>query len=117
MKIKKSVSFILGVILFLFGLLLIINKDIGGIVPLLVGVTLVYLGIKGTRTALIIFGHMLVTVGCGLAAWGIYLLAYSKPIFLHIIFRPFFWELFSVFGGICAIYHGFCQCVRCPKNQ
>jgi hypothetical protein len=38
MKIPKPVSFILGVILFLFSLLLLIGKNYGGLVPLLVGI-------------------------------------------------------------------------------
>lgn len=32
---------------------------------------------------------------------------------LYYIFgMPLFWEFFAIFGGICALYHGFCKCVR-----
>jgi len=90
MKIKKPVSFILGSLLFLFGIFLILAKDIGGIVPLAIGASLIYLGIKGTRIATIIFGHTLVAIASGLITWGIYLLPYSRPIFAHIFLRPLF---------------------------
>ncbi|MBN2416067.1 hypothetical protein JXO52_09505 [bacterium] len=54
---------------------------------------------------------MLVVSGCLLVTWGIYLLPVSRPVLAHIIFRPLFWGLVTIFGGICAIYHGFCRCV------
>jgi hypothetical protein len=117
MKIRKPVSFVLGIIFFIFGIFMLIIGGIGGIVPLLIGASLIYLGWSGTRIATIIFGHTLVVIGCGLITLGIYLLPYSKPTLMHIFFRPLFWGLFSVFGGICAIYHGFCNCIRCPKNS
>jgi hypothetical protein len=47
--------------------------------------------------------------------WGIYLLPYSKPTLTHILSFPLFWGFISLFGGICANYHGFCQCIRGPK--
>jgi len=53
-----------------------------------------------------------ILLGCFLITWGIYLLPYSQPTLAHIFFRPLFWGLFSVMGGICANYHGFCRCVR-----
>lgn len=117
MKIRKPISFVLGIVFFIFGLFILIIGGIGGIVPLLIGASLIYLGWSGTRIATIIFGHTLVVIGCGLITMGIYLLPYCKPTLPYIFFRPLFWGLFSVFGGICAIYHGFCNCIRCPKNS
>jgi hypothetical protein len=117
MKIRKPISFVLGIIFFIFGIFMLIKGGFGGIVPLLIGASLIYLGWQGTRIATIIFGHILVVIGCALITLGIYLLPYSKPTLMHIFFRPLFWGLFSVFGGICAIYHGFCNCIRCPKNS
>ncbi|RKX70290.1 hypothetical protein DRP53_05525 [candidate division WOR-3 bacterium] len=77
-----------------------------------IGIVLVYLGYKGGRGPLVIFGHATIIIGCFLVTWGIYLVPYSKPTFAHVFTRPLFWGLFSIFGGLCALFHGFCQCVR-----
>lgn len=118
MKIHSPVAFILGIILILLAILTILS---GGsfftIIPLLIGGTLIYLGIRGGRTATIIFGHSCIVVGCMLISWGIYLAPYTKPTFIHIFTRPLFWGLISLFGGICANYHGFCQCIQARKKQ
>ena len=86
-----------------------------GMIPFLVGAALGYLGWRGDRTALVLFGHVCVVLGCFLITWGVYLLPYSEPTLPHIFGRPLFWGLFSLMGGICAIYHGFCQCIRIQK--
>jgi len=80
-------------------------------VPFFIGLSLIYLGFYPGRLALLIFGHLVVVVGCYLTTWGIYLLPHSEPTVAHIFGRPLFWGLFSTFGGICAIYHGFCRCI------
>ncbi|MBN1352290.1 hypothetical protein JXJ21_23035 [candidate division KSB1 bacterium] len=84
----------------------------GGLVPLLIGGALCYVGFSKNRIATLVFGHTCIVVGCFLVTWGLYLLPVSKPIFSHIIGRPLFWGLFSIFGGVCANYHGFCNCIR-----
>lgn len=113
MKPKKPVTFFLGLFLILLALfIIIIGKSLKGIIPLSIGVSLIYIGINPGRKATLIFGHTLVIVGCMLVTWGIYLLPHCKPILFHIFFRPLFWGLFSIFGGICAIYHGFCKCFK-----
>ncbi|MCD4828946.1 MAG: hypothetical protein K8R90_05900 [Candidatus Cloacimonetes bacterium] len=63
------------------------------------------------RGTTIFIGHLFVVTGCFLITWGIYLLPVSEPILSHILLRPLFWGLICLFGGICAIYHGFCRCV------
>lgn len=113
MKIKKPISFILGVLLISFALFLIIfAKSYKGIIPLSIGCSLIYIGIKPGRNATLTFGHILVTAGCVLVTWGLYLLPHSEPTLFYIFLRPLFWGLFSIFGGICAIFHGFCRCVQ-----
>jgi hypothetical protein len=110
---RNPVGITVGLLLVAFALYtLIIHGGIGGLTPLLIGASLVYLGVKPGRTALIVFGHACVVAGCVLFTWGIYLLPYSQPVWQHIIFRPLFWGMISIFGGICANYHGFCRCVR-----
>ncbi|MBN2566168.1 MAG: hypothetical protein JXB46_10705 [Candidatus Eisenbacteria bacterium] len=70
------------------------------------------MGYRPGRVGLLVFGHTCIVVGSILVTWGIYLLPYSKPVWQHIFFRPLFWGLISIFGGICANYHGFCNCIR-----
>jgi len=115
---QSIVTLILGIALFVLGVLsLISNLSIGSIIPLLIGISLIYLGWAGTRTALIVFGHACIVVGCFLITWGLYLIPYCKPTLLHVFGRPLFWGFFCLFGGICAIYHAFCNCVKCPKRD
>jgi len=110
---RNPVGIIVGVVLAGFGLFgMIKGAGLGGITPLLIGASLIYLGLRPGRTALIVFGHACIVVGCVLFTWGIYLLPSSQPVWQHIIFRPLFWGMISIFGGICATYHGFCRCVR-----
>jgi len=113
MKPKSPVTFFLGVFLFLMGLWVVVaHKGFGGIIPLLIGGSLVYLSWSRSRTATLVFGHTIIVAGCFLVTWGIYLLPYSKPTLAHVLGRPLFWGLISIFGGICANYHGFCACIR-----
>jgi len=108
---------IVGVLLVGFGIFVLVQgSGLGGIVPLLIGASLLYLGFRPGRTALILFGHACIVTGCILVTWGIYLLPHSEPVWQHIIFRPLFWGLISIFGGICATYHGFCNCVGCKTK-
>lgn len=111
-KPQNSVTFILGLLLFLVSLFLFISSHHFPLfIPLLIGLSLIYIGIYPGRISLLVFGHILVVVGCFLLTWGIYLLPHSKPLFVHIVGRPLFWGLISIFGGICTIYHGFCRCI------
>jgi hypothetical protein len=111
MKPAKPVTFFLGLFIILFALF-ILTTSAKGVIPFSIGASLVYLGARPGKKATIIFGHTLVIVGCMLVTWGIYLLPHSEPTLLHILLRPLFWGLFSIFGGICALYHGFCRCFR-----
>jgi len=113
MKPKRVINLILGIALIAIGLYFIVQKKYEGFFPSGIGVSLVYLGYKPGRVALLIFGHVCVVIGCYLVTWGIYLLPHSEPktTLLYILGRPLFWGLFSIFGGICAIYHGFCRCI------
>jgi len=94
------------------------GMDIGSVVPLIIGASLIYLGLRpASRGAIILFGHACIVVGCMLVTWGIYLLPYSEPVWQHIFMRPLFWGLISIFGGVCANYHGFCRCVGGSAGQ
>lgn len=113
MKLKSQITFILGLLLLLLGLWsLLLYKAAGSIVPILIGGALSYLGWTPNRTGTLIFGHATIVTGCFLVTWGIYLLPSSQPSLGHILGRPLFWGFISIFGGICANYHGFCTCVR-----
>ncbi|MCJ7784311.1 MAG: hypothetical protein MUP41_10280 [Desulfobacterales bacterium] len=116
MKIDSLVTLILGVFLAIVGIVgLVLTRSAGTLIPFVIGASLVYLGWRGGRTALVIFGHACIVVGCMMVTWGIYLLPYSKPTLMHIFARPLFWGMFSIMGGVCAIYHGFCQCILRQK--
>jgi hypothetical protein len=116
-KIYSPILLIIGLLLAAFAIfLLVVSFNFAGFIPLIVAGTLIYLGLRGGRIALLVFGHTVIVLGCFLVTWGIYLLPNSQPTLAHIFGRPLFWGLFSIFGGICAIYHGFCRCIR-AKNQ
>ena len=113
MKPQSILVLVLGICLTIFGLFVIIRGGgLGGLIPLIIGLSLCYLGWRGGRVPLIIFGHACIVVGCLLITWGMYLLPYSQPTLLHTFTRPLFWGLFSVFGGFCANFHAFCRCMR-----
>jgi hypothetical protein len=113
MKVHSWTGLIFGSILVVIGILgLIFFNSPAGLIPMMIGSGLVYLDWRGGRAGLVVFGHLCIVLGCFLVTWGIYLLPYSEPILLHIVARPLFWGLISIFGGICANYHGFCNCMR-----
>lgn len=113
MKPKRIINLILGLGLIAMGLYFIAQKHYSGFFPAGIGASLLYLGFKPGRASTLVFGHTCVILGCYLVTMGIYLLPNSQPqaTFAYIMTMPLFWGLFSIFGGICAIYHAFCGCV------
>jgi hypothetical protein len=108
----------LGIALVALGIYVIItSSSTGGIIPLLIGASLIYLAMGGGRVATLVFGHTCIVVGAYMITWGILLLPYSEPKIAHIFGRPLFWGIFSLMGGICAIFHGFCKCVGRQVEQ
>jgi hypothetical protein len=108
----------LGVVLIGLGVFGIIGSfSIAAIVPLVIGASLLFLAIKRGRVATLVFGHTCIVVGAYLITWGILLLPHSEPKMAHIFGRPLFWGIFSLMGGICAIFHGFCRCVTKQVEQ
>jgi len=113
MKLRSLVTFALGVALVALGIVsFVLGRAWTSFLPTLFGASLVWLGWRGSRVALLVFGHATVVLGFVLITWGLYLLPYSKPVAAHIFGRPLFWGMFAVGGGVCAIYHGFCKCIR-----
>ena len=110
--ISGWVTLILGTVLAVLGVFTSTKGGLtAGIIPFFIGIALMYLGWRGGRIATLVFGHIAIALGCYMVTWGIYLLPYSDPTVAHIFGRPLFWGLFSIFGGICANYHGFCKCI------
>jgi len=102
----------LGVVLIAIGVYMFIaSLQMGAVIPVLIGGLLLYLAINCGRVATLVFGHTCIVIGAYLIAWGILLLPHSQPTFAHVFARPLFWGIFSLMGGICAIFHGFCRCV------
>jgi hypothetical protein len=69
MKPKRVVTSTLGITLIVLGLYFVIQKKFGGFIPSAIGVSLVYLGYKPGRIAVLVFGHICVVVGCFLVTW------------------------------------------------
>jgi hypothetical protein len=108
----------LGIVLIAFGILGIVqSQQMAGLVPLLIGGALVFLALKRGRIATLVFGHTCIVVGAYLITWGLLLLPYSEPRMAHVFGRPLFWGIFSLMGGVCAIFHGFCRCVTKQVDQ
>ena len=112
MKKRGYVSIVMGVCLVLMGIYFCFVVKTAVVIPIVIGLALIYLGFSGTRRAMIIFGHSLIVIGAYLFTWGMYMLPNFKPTFSSIIFGPLFWSIISIMGGICANFHGFCHCVR-----
>jgi len=118
MKIKLSVGLVFGALLAAFGALgTVVSQNPAKFIPLAIGLSLITLSFWQSRRATVLLGHVIVVCGCFLITYGIYLLPYAKPDLAHIFGMPLFWGQFCLFGGICTIYHGFCNCVRCPAKQ
>ena len=118
MKNKLTVGLVFGILLAAGGAYgAIASHSPGNFIPLTIGLSLIVLGFWKSRRATVLLGHVIVTCGCFLITYGIYLLPYAKPDLAHIFGMPLFWGLFCLFGGICTIYHGFCNCVRCPAKS
>jgi hypothetical protein len=114
----STISAFLGVILIGLGvLMLFMNFKVAVIIPILIGGALLYLAFGGGRVATLVFGHTCVVIGAYMITWGILLLPVSKPTVAHIFGRPLFWGIFSLMGGICAIFHGFCRCITKQVEQ
>lgn len=112
-KPNRLTALVLGITLIVVGAAIFLTwASPGDLIPAIIGGVLCCLGLKGGRAAVIVFGHACIVAGCFLITWGIYLLPYSQPTLSHIFGRPLFWGLFSLMGGVCAIYHGFCSCIR-----
>ena len=116
MKKRGYVSIGLGIVLLLLSALFMFVNRTAGIIPAVIGLSLIYLGWKNDRKAMIIFGHSLVVIGAYLITWGLYLLPSFKPEFLNIVLGPLFWGIISLMGGICANYHGFCKCINSSRG-
>ncbi|MFQ6008551.1 MAG: hypothetical protein ACE5K8_06310 [Candidatus Zixiibacteriota bacterium] len=114
----STITASLGVVLIAIGILLLMQSfHHAHFIPVIVGVSLVYLAFKSGRVGTLVFGHTCIVVGAYLITWGILLLPYSEPKLSHIFGRPLFWGIFSLMGGICAIFHGFCRCVMKQVDQ
>jgi hypothetical protein len=89
MKPQSILVLALGICLTIFGLFVIVRSGLlGGIIPLVIGLSLCYLGWRGGRTPLVVFGHACIVVGCLLITWGVYLVPHSQPTLLYTFTRP-----------------------------
>lgn len=122
MKIGKIITLVLGIGLLVYSAVHFVQGYIlWAAIKLIIGAGLIKISFIKNRCGQIIFGHLVIVAGCMLVTAGIYyvpMIAESIKLnngeisILYIFAMPLFWGLFSIFGGICAIYHGFCKCVR-----
>ena len=121
MKSGGIVGLILGIGLLAFGIYhLLIGVYLWAVIKILIGAGLIISKFVKNRYGTIIFGHMVVVAGCMLVTAGIYYVPMiarqvektGELKIVYIFSMPLFWGFFAIFGGICAIYHGFCKCVK-----
>jgi len=121
MKTGGIVGLILGICLIAFGVYhIIIGLYLWAFIKILIGAGLIISKFVKNRYGTIIFGHMVVVAGCMMITAGIYYVPMiasqvektGELKIIYIFAMPLFWGLFATLGGICAIYHGFCNCMR-----
>ena len=109
---KNTITIVIAIVLLAFAIFQIVSAGLlHGIAPLFVSICLFILSFFPGRGTNILIGHLFIVLGCFLVTWGLYLLPHCEPKLAYILLRPLFWGFISIFGGICAIYHGFCNCV------
>ena len=113
----STITASLGIVLIGIGIYIMISSIMAGLIPAIIGASLLYLAFSTGRAATLVFGHACILVGAYMITWGILLLPYSQPTMAHVFGRPLFWGIFSLMGGICAIFHGFCRCVTKQVDQ
>lgn len=114
----STITATLGIILIGVGVFMFTKSlHMGAVIPIIIGGGLLYLAFCKGRVATLVFGHTCIIVGAYLMTWGFLLLPYSQPTFGHVFGRPLFWGIFSLMGGVCAIFHGFCRCVTKQVDQ
>ena len=80
MKVNLSVGLIFGVVLAAFGAWgVFVSDSPAKYIPLAIGLSLITLAFWNNRRATVLLGHVIVTCGCFLITYGIYLLPYAKP--------------------------------------
>lgn len=114
----STITATLGIILIGVGVFMFTKSlHMGAVIPIIIGGGLLYLAFCKGHVATLVFGHTCIIVGAYLMTWGFLLLPYSQPTFGHVFGRPLFWGIFSLMGGVCAIFHGFCRCVTKQVDQ
>lgn len=122
MSSGKIISLIIALGLLAFTVYhFIIGYIFWAVLKLLISIGLLFTVFSRHRSGLIIFGHIAIVAGSILLTAGMYYIPFTTEaiknnqgqISLGLIFGlPLFWGFISILGGICAIYHGFCKCVR-----
>jgi len=121
MKSRGIVGLVLGIGLVAFGIYhLVIGLYLWAVIKILIGAGLIVSKFVKSRYGTIIFGHITVFAGLMLLTAGIYYVPIiaqqmektGELKLSYIFMMPLFWGFFATLGRVCAIYHGFCSCVR-----
>lgn len=110
-------TFCIGAFVLLLSIVqLILTGDPVRIVGIGIGLFFVIFGWKigwtRNRNFTVLLGHIAVTLGCLVTAYGLYQIPFitRAPSFFEVLDLPIFWGLFTIFGGQCMITHAHCAC-------
>ncbi len=114
---KAMKTFWIGAAVLVIGLAqFAINQEPFRLVTVGVGVFFIIWGWKigwtRYRALTVVIGHLAVTIGCLVTAYGAYLIPFQniEPTIATVLDLPLFWGLFTMWGGNCMITHGYCSC-------
>lgn len=117
MGMKARITFTIGVVVTLLGCVqFLLDQQPIRLVTVGVGLFFVcwgwFIGWTHHRGLTLTLGHLAVTLGCLVTAFGLYQIPFQSkaPGFLEVLDLPLFWGLFTLMGGICMIQHGSCAC-------
>ncbi|MBL8027580.1 MAG: hypothetical protein JNL74_14260 [Fibrobacteres bacterium] len=124
MILKARITFFIGIIVTMINIIqFAIEPSAGRIIGIIVGLFVAIIGWKigwtTHRRFTILIGHIAVTIGAFVTAYGIYQVPFIsvQPTAIQVLDLPIFWGLFTIFGGICMISHGHCNCTIRMHNE
>ncbi len=124
MKLKARITFMIGLLVaMLFTVKMAINPSFTKIPGIAIGIFLLIFGWKIGWTTYkrftILLGHFAITGGCLATAYAIYNIPFldKPPLLAEVLDFPLFWGLLSIFGGVCMISHGNCNCTIAAHNK
>lgn len=114
---EAAKTFFIGLFVFILSTVqLILEQNQMRIIGIVIGLFFVFWGWKvgwqKYRGWAALLGHVAITAGCLVTAYGIYQIPFldHAPTIIEVIDMPLFWGIFVLFGGYCMITHSYCKC-------